>query len=38
MDQGIQEGQKVQMQQIAEGSWLDSWQGTMQDDVEDQIC
>ena len=39
-DQGKQEGQKAQMQQtaeVAEGSWLDSWPGTMQEKVGDQI-
>ena len=38
-DQGKQ-GDKTQMQQIAEvaeGSWLDLWPGTMQEEVEDQI-
>ena len=39
-DQGKQGGQKAEMQQIvevAEGSWLDSWSGTMQEEVEVQM-
>ena len=39
-DQGKQGEQKAQMHQIvvvAEGSWLDSWPGTMQEEIENQM-